>query len=126
MTIKEVSEKYDLTPDTLRYYERVGLIKNVPRSPSGIRNYDEESCKRIEFIKCFRSAGIEIEMLLEYFDLLAQGKKTVSARKELLVEQKEKLLIKKLNIDETLKKLENKISLYEEIEQGKREDFSDK
>ena len=50
MTIAEVSKKYDITPDTLRYYERVGLLTNVPRNPNGIRNYDEQACKRIEKI----------------------------------------------------------------------------
>ena len=38
MTIKEVSQKYDLSPDTIRYYERIGLIPPVPRKPNGIRD----------------------------------------------------------------------------------------
>lgn len=61
MTIAEVGKKYDITLDTLRYYERIGLLAKVPRNKNGIRNYDEASCKRIEFIKCMRSAGVEIE-----------------------------------------------------------------
>lgn len=40
MTITEVSKKFDLTADTLRYYERIGLLTNVPRNPNGIRDYD--------------------------------------------------------------------------------------
>ena len=80
MTIKEVAEKYDITPDTLRYYERVGLLNNVPRNPNGIRNYDETSCKRIEFIKCMRSAGMPVEVLITYMDLFKQGKNTVPKR----------------------------------------------
>ena len=87
MTIAEVSKKYDLTPDTLRYYERIGLISNVPRNKSGIRNYDEKSCKRIEFIKCMRNAGVEIEILIEYMNLLEEGNTTAIARKNLLEEQ---------------------------------------
>lgn len=66
MTIAEVSKKYDLTPDTLRYYERIGLLSSVPRNTRGIRNCDEASCKRIEFVKCMHSAGVEIEILIEY------------------------------------------------------------
>lgn len=125
MTITEVSKKYDITPDTLRYYERIGLIKDVPRTKSGLRNYNEKSCRRIEFIKCMRNAGVEIEMLLEYFDLMEQGKKTVTARKELLEEQKNRLLEKQKNINETLDHLNYKLSIYEEIEQGKRKDFTE-
>ena len=89
MTIAEVSKKYDITPDTLRYYERIGLLSNVPRSASGIRNYDEKACRRIEFVKCMRSAGVEIEILIEYMALLEKGKSTVEARKQLLEEQKQ-------------------------------------
>ena len=66
MTIAEVSRKYDITADTLRYYERIGLIPNVPRTKSGIRDYDEESCRWIELMKCMRKAGVQIEALIEY------------------------------------------------------------
>lgn len=126
MTIAEVSKKYDLTPDTLRYYERIGLLNQVPRTENGIRNYDDESCRRIEFVKCMRSAGVEIEILIEYMSLLEKGKGTVTARKKLLEEQREKLLEKQKNINETIEKLNYKIELYEEIENGKRKDFTEK
>ena len=66
MTIKEVSQKYDLSPDTIRYYERIGLIPPVPRKPNGIRDFDQESCNWIEFIKCMRSAGVQIEALIMF------------------------------------------------------------
>ena len=69
MTIAEVSKKYDLTPDTIRYYEKEGLIPKVPRTQNGIRDFDEESCGWIEFIKCMRSAGMEIEILKRYVEL---------------------------------------------------------
>lgn len=125
MTIAEVSKKYDLTPDTLRYYERIGLLVNIPRNKNGIRNYDEDSCKRIEFVKCMRNAGVEIEILIEYMNLFEQGKETVEARKRLLEEQREKLVEKQKKINETLKKLDYKIKLYNEIEAGKRKDFTE-
>lgn len=125
MTIAEVSKKYDLTTDTLRYYERIGLLNEVPRTESGIRNYDENSCRRIEFIKCMRGAGVEIEVLIEYMSLFEEGKSTVKARKKLLEEQREKLLEKQKNINETVDRLNYKIALYEEIEAGKRKDFTE-
>ena len=125
MTIAEVSQKYDLTPDTLRYYERIGLLANIPRNKNGIRNYDEKSCKRIEFVKCMRNAGVEIEILIKYISLLEQGKDTVEARRKLLEEQREKLVEKQKHITETLERLDYKIKLYGEIEEGKRMDFSE-
>ncbi len=64
MKISEVSEKYGITSDTLRYYERIGLIQPVNRNESGIRDYIELDVKRVEFIKCMRSAGLPIEVLI--------------------------------------------------------------
>ena len=58
MTIAEVSRRYAISADTLRYYERIGLIPPVPRNKSGIRDYDEESCRWIELMKCMRAAGV--------------------------------------------------------------------
>ena len=125
MTIAEVGEKYGLTPDTLRYYERIGLISNVPRTKNGIRNYDDKTCRRIEFIKCMRDAGVEIEILIEYIELFEQGKNTVKARQQLLKEQKEKLLEKQKNINDTINRLNYKLQLYDEIISGKRKDFTE-
>ena len=126
MTIAEVSKKYNLTQDTIRYYEKEGLIPTIPRTESGIRNFDEESCNWIEFIKCMRNAGLEIEVLKEYVKLFREGKSTVAKRKELLEKQREKLLQKQRYINETLERLNYKINLYDEIESGIRKDFTEK
>lgn len=125
MTIAEVSKKYDLTADTIRYYERIGLIPTIPRTKNGIRDFDEESCSWIEFIKCMRNAGMEIEILLEYVNLFKQGKITVKARKRLLEEQREKLIEKQNDINATIERLDYKLALYDEIILGKRKDFTE-
>ena len=80
MTIAEASRKYGLSADALRYYERVGLIPRVPRTKSGIRDYDEASCGWIELTKCLRSAGVQIEALIQYSALFQQGEETVGER----------------------------------------------
>lgn len=72
MKIAEVSEKHGLSADTLRYYERVGLIPPVTRSKSGIRDYGEQDIRRVEFIKCMRSAGLPIEVLIDYVALASR------------------------------------------------------
>lgn len=114
MTIKEVSEKYDITADTLRYYERIGLLPNVGRTAGGIRNYSKEDCRWVEYIKCMRGAGISIETLIEYVRLFYIGNSTISARKDLLLEQREKIVKKIDELNETLKKLDWKLQGYEE------------
>lgn len=126
MTISEVSKKYNITADTIRYYEKEGLIPKVPRNKNGIRDFDENSCGWIEFIKCMRSAGLEIETLKRYVSLFRQGTKTVKERKILLEEQREKLLKKQEDIKATLDRLNYKIEKYEEIEKGKLKDFTEK
>ena len=83
MKIAEVSKKYNLTEDTIRYYEKIGLIPRVPRTKSGIREFDDESCRWVEFIKCMRNSGMTIEVLTEYVNLYKQGEGTAEARKQL-------------------------------------------
>lgn len=126
MTISEVSKKYNLTADTIRYYEKEGLIPRVPRNKNGIRDFDENTCSWIEFIKCMRNAGLEIGTLKQYVTLFKQGRKTVKERKMLLEEQRNKLLEKQKNINNTLNRLNQKIKWYEEMEQGKTKDFLEK
>jgi DNA-binding transcriptional MerR regulator len=114
MTIAEVSKKFDLSQDTLRYYERIGLFPEVNRKKSGIRNYTEEDCKWIEFIKCMRNAGLPIEVLIEYVTLFKQGNETIEARKELLIEQRKQLTEKMEDIKKTIERLDFKIESYEQ------------
>ena len=113
MTIAEVSQKYGISADTLRYYERIGLIPPVPRNRSGIRDYDEASCGWVELMKCMRSAGVQIEALIEYVALYQQGDVTLDARKELLKEQREQLLARMAEMQASLDRLDYKIDLYE-------------
>ncbi|MDD9149643.1 MULTISPECIES: MerR family transcriptional regulator [unclassified Sporolactobacillus] len=112
MNISEVSEKYALSPDTLRYYERIGLIPKVHRTPGGIRAYEEGDLKWVEFVKCMRSAGLSIEVLIKYIRLFEQGDTTLKKRKELLLEQRHLLAAKIHTMQETLALLDRKIEGY--------------
>ncbi len=113
MKIMEVSEQYGISSDTLRYYERIGLIPPVNRNESGIREYNELDLRRVEFIKCMRSAGLPIEVLIEYVGLVQQGDNTIDARKEILTEQRELLIARMKEMQKTLDILEHKIEVYE-------------
>ena len=122
MRIAEVSKKYDISADTLRYYERIGLLEHVRRNESGIRDYSEADCARIQFIKCMRSAGMPIEALIEYMQLFAEGDSTVAARKALLEEQRD-LVQERINemqagLDRLNYKIENYDSIIRKAEQG--------
>ena len=109
MTITEVAKLYDLSADTLRYYERIGIIPSVNRNPNGIRNYTDNDCGWVEFAKCMRNAGLPVEVLIEYVTLFQQGDATVEARKEILIEQRDKLVERIAEMQETLDRLNYKI-----------------
>jgi DNA-binding transcriptional MerR regulator len=113
MKIAQVSEQYAISADTLRYYERIGLIRPVNRIASGIRDYDEVDLRRVEFIKCMRSAGLPIEVLIDYVALVQQGDETIEARKEILIEQRAQLAAKMAEMQKTLDVLDHKIEVYE-------------
>jgi DNA-binding transcriptional MerR regulator len=113
MKISEVSERCDISPDTLRYYERIGLIPPVNRSEGGIRDYGEIDVRRVEFVKCMRSAGLSIDALIEYYGLVQQGDETIEARKEILKEHREQLVAKMEEIQKTLDLVDYKLGVYE-------------
>ena len=113
MTIKEVSKQYGITSDTLRYYERIGMIPPVTRTASGIRDYQESDLSWVQLAICMRGAGLPVEVMIEYVKLFQEGDTTIPARLQLLQEQREALLIQKKQIDETLERLNYKISIYE-------------
>ena len=115
MTIAEVSKKVNLSADTLRYYERIGLIPEVNRKESGIRNYTEEDLGWIEFSKCMRNAGMSIEALIEYIKLYKKGDVTLEARKQLLISQKDVIKERLEEIQNTFDRINYKIKNYEKL-----------
>ena len=123
MTIAEVSEKYQISADTLRYYEKEGLIPYISRTEGGVRNYTEEDCVRIGFVKCMRSAGLSIEVLKQYFELFAKGKRTLKARRDLLATEREKLRARMAELQDTLKRLDYKISVYDNALKSKTKEL---
>lgn len=115
MTIAEVAKKYDLSTDTLRYYERIGLVPPVTRTASGIRDYKEKDLNWVEFIKCMRGAMVSIESLVEYVSLFSQGTATQEARKAILTEEYEALLSRIEVMQKGADRLKYKIEYYDEI-----------
>ncbi|MBN1449830.1 MAG: MerR family transcriptional regulator [Anaerolineales bacterium] len=113
MKISEISEKCEVSADTLRYYERIGLLPPVNRNKGGIRDYSDLDIRRVKFIKCMRTAGLPVEVLIKYYRLVQQGDDTMEARKAILVEQRAKILARMEELQKTLDLLNYKISYYE-------------
>ncbi len=121
MKIAEVSKEYGLSADTLRYYERIGLLPNVTRTPSGIRDYSEQDCARVQFVKCMRAANVSIEALIEYMALFEQGDSTIEARKAILEEQRDLVRERIAEMQAGLDRLNYKIDNYETMLAKERE-----
>lgn len=115
MKIAEVSKEYGLSADTLRYYERIGLLPDVTRTASGIRDYSEQDCARVQFVKCMRGASVSIEALIEYMALFEQGDETLEARKAILEEQRDLVEARIAEMQAGLDRLNYKIDNYEQI-----------
>ena len=113
LSIGEVAQQVGLRPSTLRYYERIGLLPPVNRSDGGIREYNDLDVRRVEFIKCMRSAGLPIEVLIKYVGLVQEGDLTIETRKNILIEQRAQLAAKIAAIQKTQDLLDYKIDVYE-------------
>lgn len=114
MTIAEVSKQYHISTDTLRYYERVGLIPKVHRNDSGYRDYTKEDLEWVYFAIAMRSAGISMEALIDYVQLFQKGVDTIDARKQILLEQRQLLAQRIEEMNTVLARLDQKIDGYEE------------
>lgn len=120
MTIKEISEQLGVSQDTLRYYEKVGMIPPVTRTKGGIRDYQEDDIAWVTLATCMRNAGLPVKVMIDYLNLYKQGDSTIQVRCDLLKEQREKLLEQRKQIEETLERLNYKIARYEvAVETGK-------
>ena len=113
MNIKEVCKEFNITADTLRYYERIGVIPPVNRTSGGIRDYTEEDLKWVRQAVCFRNAGLSVDALVEYRKLFEQGDETIPDRLKLLEKEREKAIGLRNSIGEALNRLNRKISVYE-------------
>ena len=114
MNIKKVSEQLGISSDTIRYYERIGLVPPINRDKNGVRNFTDIDIQRLDFIKCMRHAGLSIESLHEYMHLYSlNDDRTIPARKRILEEEAEKLDERIASLQETRAYLQHKIDIYE-------------
>ena len=115
MTIKEISEKTYVSADTLRYYERIGLLPAVPRRPNGIREYDEFFIHWIAFIQDLKSLGMSLEAILDYIKLAKLGDISKEERKQIIMEVQNTLLDKIRILHTMVKKNNYHLEHYDDV-----------
>ncbi|ALS35620.1 DNA-binding transcriptional MerR regulator [Enterococcus rotai] len=114
MTIKEMAELVGISADTLRYYERIGVIPSVTRTVHGVRDYDEIHLEWIQSILKLKASGMTLEMIIEYVRLANVGDSTIEARKQLLEEEQERITAKIEELQDRLATINFKIADYYE------------
>ena len=116
MNIKKAATKLDMTPDTIRYYERIGLVPTLSRDANGIRIFSDSDLEWLSFVKCMRKAGLSIEALHDYVQLtLKNDAATIDERKQILRDEADNLQNKISQLQATLDYLNAKIDHYEAI-----------
>ena len=112
MNIKSASDLLGISADTIRYYERVGLVPPITRTATGIRDFQVQDIEALEFIKCFRLAGVSVDSLVDYMSLYQKGDETREERLGILEEKKQKLEERLSQLQTALNRLNLKIKLY--------------
>lgn len=114
MRIEEVAQEFGVTKDTLRYWERIGLLPPIERNSSGYRDYSSHDMNWVYYIQVLRKAGMSIESLIEFVKLYRDGVQTQNARKSLLMDQRTQLAEQSAEIQKTLKYLDYKIEHWDD------------
>ncbi|QEN04446.1 MerR family transcriptional regulator [Thiospirochaeta perfilievii] len=115
-SMKEIIKETGLTSDTLRYYEKDGLLSDILRLPNGHRRYSNHDLEWLKFILCLRSTGMPLKNIKKYKELMNLGDKTTSQRKEILTNQKLSILNEMEVLKEALERIDWKIEYYESVE----------
>ncbi|MDZ5782043.1 MerR family transcriptional regulator [Marinococcus luteus] len=116
MNSKQAAEMFDLSVDTLRYYERIGVIPPVNRGENGYRDYQINDLNWIFLAKSLRSAGIPIASLIEFSELarLSETQNVARAQKQILADQLNEIDNKISEMNEIRSMLQYKLDTYDE------------
>ncbi len=113
-TIQELADKVGVTSHTLRYYEKIGLLRNIRRNENGVRVYTEYDLSWLELIRCLRNTGMPIEGIRQIVELSMQGDHTIPARKQILREHRRKVEQQMEELKNYLDKIDGKLKWYSE------------
>ncbi|MGW1227753.1 MerR family transcriptional regulator [Streptomyces sp. NPDC001478] len=115
LTIAQVAERTGLSPDTLRYYERAGLIDRVGRTTGNQRRYAATDLAWLEFLIRLRETGMSISDMQRYARLRAAGDATVADRLTMLRDHRHDLAARIRALRRNAAALDTKIEHYEQL-----------
>lgn len=118
---KEVSDKFNVTMHTLRYYEKEGLLPQIKRDANGNREYSDIDLEWLNLIRCMRTTGMSISYIKNYIDLCKQGQDTLIERRQIIINQKKIVENHIKEFKGHLEVVNRKLKHYDEIIVTKRE-----
>lgn len=114
-TIKEVSEKMDISEHTLRFWAKSGFFPFVKRNQNNIRQFSDNDLEWVKIVKCLRSVGTENKAIKRYIDLCIVGDSTIEERYKIILGTKEKALMQMDELKKQLAILEYKENFYKNL-----------
>ncbi|GGA69082.1 MerR family transcriptional regulator [Neiella marina] len=118
LTIQQAADQLAVTPDTLRFYEKQGLLLRSCRTASGHRRYQSNDMEWLRFILCLKSTGMSLDIIRQYRDLLLQGEHTTEQRQHILVQHQQDIRQQLTTLRTNLKRIDQKIAYYDALSRG--------
>lgn len=112
-TVGEAAKRLGVSPSTLRYYDKEGLLPFVERSSGGIRMFRESDFEWLQVIECLKKAGMSIKDIRQYIEMALQGDSTIEARLELFRRQQKVVAQQMAALQHTMEMLRYKCWYYE-------------
>jgi len=118
-TVKQVSEMMNISPHTVRYYDKEALFPYLERGENQARLFSDEDLLWVQLVQCLRSTGMPLDDIRHYIDLCIEGDSTIAERHAIIVKQKEKAELEAVAAQERVKLLEQKVTFYQDLLDGK-------
>lgn len=118
MLIGAFADRVGLSIDTLRYYEKIGLMPDVDRTPSGRRSYSSDHIAWVDFLNILKATGMGVTEMARYVELRSRGLSSLSERQTMLVKHLELVTAKRRELESTESVLNEKITLFQCVLEG--------
>ena len=114
-SIKEVADKFGLTPHTLRFYDKEGLLPSIKRTESGIRRFDDNDLEWLGLVCCLKNTGMQIKEIKQFLDWCMEGKDSLPKCVDLLCEHRRHVENQMAELQKNLEKIDWKINYYSNL-----------
>lgn len=121
-TVKEASEIMGISPHSLRFYDKEGLLPTLSRTDSRRRLFSYEDLEWVYNIQCWRATGMPLAEIRRYIELARQGEGTLEERYRIILKQRDRAIEEAKAARERVKMLEYKVNWYEALRKGANPD----